>query len=291
MTTHAMSCEDFNDRLMAYLEHETDDDTRAAIERHSISCGDCGALLADLRKLRIESANLPLLTPSRDLWSGIAARIEAPVVPIGTVRHLESGRGTTTRRILRGALIAASLVGAAGIGYLAAVRRTPDIRVSRPVAQAPLTLRPEVVEPAIASPTGSNGSAQVARLEPAASEAARGSQRSLASREAPAGVRTVANTASAREGEAQTAVRTLTADYDREISRLRVLIDQRRNQMDPVTVAIIEKNLQVIDSAIAECKKAIGRDPASRFLIESLNQSLQTKVELMRTAALLPSRT
>jgi hypothetical protein len=54
---------------------------------------------------------------------------------------------------------------------------------------------------------------------------------------------------------------------------------------------VIEKNLQVIDTAVEDCKKAIARDPASRFLIESLNQSLQTKVELMRIAALLPNRT
>ena len=57
-----------------------------------------------------------------------------------------------------------------------------------------------------------------------------------------------------------------------------------------MTVVVIEKNLRVIDAAITESKKAIARDPASRFLIESLNQSLRTKVELMRTAALLPSR-
>ena len=94
-----------------------------------------------------------------------------------------------------------------------------------------------------------------------------------------------------RQVAADRAYATLVADYDREIAKLRLLIEQRRNQLDPVTVAIIEKNLQVIDSAIAECKRAIARDPASRFLIESLNQSLQTKVELMRTAALLPTRT
>jgi hypothetical protein len=86
-------------------------------------------------------------------------------------------------------------------------------------------------------------------------------------------------------------VNRLAADYDREIARLQLLIDQRRNQLDPVTVAVIEKNLKVIDTAIAECKKAIAGDPASGFLIESLNQSLRSKVELMRTAALLPSRT
>ena len=80
MTTNSMNCELFGDQLMPYLEHEVDDATRLAVERHSVSCADCGALLADLRKLRVDAANLPLLKPSRDLWSGIAARIEAPVL-------------------------------------------------------------------------------------------------------------------------------------------------------------------------------------------------------------------
>ena len=98
----------------------------------------------------------------------------------------------------------------------------------------------------------------------------------------------------ARVSDAQAiliADRQLTSDYNREIARLRVLIEQRRNQLDPVTVAIIERNLAVIDTAIVQCRTAIAKDPASRFLLESLNQSLQTKMELMRTAALLPSRT
>jgi hypothetical protein len=97
--------------------------------------------------------------------------------------------------------------------------------------------------------------------------------------------------AATRPYSAQLVVANLTADYDREVARLAALLDSRRNQLDPVTVAIIERNLQVIDAAITESKQAIARDPASRFLIESLNQSLRTKVELMRTAAMLPSRT
>ena len=91
--------------------------------------------------------------------------------------------------------------------------------------------------------------------------------------------------------EVHLAVAKLSADYDREIARLRVLIDQRRSQLDPTTVSVIERNLAVIDTAIAESRRAIASDPSSRFLIEFLNQSLRDKVELMRTAALLPSRT
>ena len=99
MTTTAMNCDVFNERLMAYLEHETDDATRVAMERHALECGDCGALLADLRKLRADAGKLPELKPSRDLWQGIAARglkkrftasaaVSGPMVkrsPIGTI--------------------------------------------------------------------------------------------------------------------------------------------------------------------------------------------------------------
>lgn len=272
MTTNAMSCESFNDRLMPYLEHEMDDATRAALERHALSCAECGALLTDLRKLRIDAVNLPELAPSRDLWSGIAARIEAPVVPIGPVRQAEQARRLLARPWTRVAVIAASLAAAAGLGYFAAGGPKTDVPGTRPIAQLPETLPSVVVAPPDSTP-GTQARAPV------------GDGRIATPNSAPAAVTPRSIVA------AQLAVATLTADYDREIARLRVLIDQRRNQLDPATVAIIEKNLQVIDTAIVECKRAIARDPASRFLIESLNQSLQTKMELMRTAALMPSRT
>jgi hypothetical protein len=272
MTTNAMSCELFNDRLMDYLEHETDDVTRLAIERHAVTCADCGALLADLRKLRVDAANLPELMPSHDLWSGIAARIEAPVVSINAGRTTDARRttygvGSWTRR----ALIAASLVGAAGIGYTVASRRGATMVVS-PMSPVAVQQRAETVyttPPNLAS-TGQVPETVIVR-EPA-----------------PAAQTPVTPVA---RNDAASVVAVMSRDYDREITRLHALIEQRRNQMDPTTVAIVEKNLQVIDTAIAECRKAIERDPSSRFLIESLNQSLQTKVELMRTAALLPTRT
>lgn len=270
MTANAMSCEVFTDRLMAYLEHETDDATRSAVERHSVTCGECGALLADLRKLRIDAANLPPMQPSRDLWAGISARIEAPVVPIGHTRAV-SHPSAKVRRWTRVSAIAASLVAAAGIGYIAAgVRRPAETGASIPVAVQPSLpdSAPQVVATVDSVPVDS------------AADNAGGA--------APRANPIVTNVAAS---EAERAYRTMTADYDREITRLRVLIEERRNQLDPATVAVIEKNLQVIDTAIADCKKAIANDLSSRFLLESLNQSLRTKVELMRTAALLPSRT
>ena len=270
MTTNAMNCELFTEQLMAYLEHEVDDATRYAMERHAVTCDECGALLADIRKLRMDAANLPPMQPSRDLWSGIAARIEAPVLNIGTVHALPASHGTRVRRWMQGALIAASLVGAAGLGYLAAKRGEDP--ASQRVAQAPVEQLPPVeVLPELGAIDSTTRPQEQPRAE-------NGQPRTVPP-------------APARLPEVQNVLATLTADYDREIARLRTLIDQRRNQLDPATVAVIEKNMQIIDAAIDDSKKAIVRDPASRFLIESLNESLRTKVELMRTAALLPSRT
>ena len=81
------------------------------------------------------------------------------------------------------------------------------------------------------------------------------------------------------------------ATYDAEIKGLRAIIAQRRSSLDTATIGVIERNLKVIDEAIAQCKQALAKDPASRFLIESLNDALDTKVHLLRTAAMLPART
>jgi hypothetical protein len=81
------------------------------------------------------------------------------------------------------------------------------------------------------------------------------------------------------------------ATYDREIAQLRGTLQARRSELDPGTVAVIERNLRVIDAAIAESRAALARDPASTFLRTQLTTVLGQKVELLRTAALLPSRT
>ena len=79
--------------------------------------------------------------------------------------------------------------------------------------------------------------------------------------------------------------------YSREIDRLRSVFVQNRSLLDPRTAAIIEANLKVIDDAIVQSKAALAQDPASKFLNNQLNNALDKKLELLRTAALLPNRT
>ena len=79
--------------------------------------------------------------------------------------------------------------------------------------------------------------------------------------------------------------------YGREIDMLQKIVAQRKTQLDSSTIAIIEKNLQIIDAAIAQSRAALARDPASRLLSDQLTHALDKKVELLRTAALLPLNT
>ncbi|HET7551066.1 MAG TPA: zf-HC2 domain-containing protein [Gemmatimonadaceae bacterium] len=79
--------------------------------------------------------------------------------------------------------------------------------------------------------------------------------------------------------------------YDREIAHLQTIVHDRRSLLDTATIAVIQRNLAVIDSAIAQSRAALAADPNSRFLNEQLNSVLGQKVELLRTAALLPART
>ena len=60
---------------------------RAAVDGHVASCERCAAVLADVRSIVDRAAALPELKPSHDLWWGIEARLDAPVVPITAAAH------------------------------------------------------------------------------------------------------------------------------------------------------------------------------------------------------------
>jgi Putative zinc-finger len=240
--TSTVTCEIFANRLMDFLEADLDGATRAALEAHERRCTACGVLAADLRRLSAHAARLPAITPSRDLWSGIEARIAAPVV------SLDVGRPRWKSPRILGFGMAAALVFAAALGYEIANRgATPG------------------------APTAPATTQVAARTTPAASGAP--------------GATLAAN----RRAEATPAA--VEKSYATEIAGLRAMLDTRRSHLDSATVAVLEKNLVVIDSAIAQCKTALAKDPASRYLMQSLSQSLDTKVQLLRIAAALPSST
>jgi Putative zinc-finger len=266
--TNNVHCEEFAERLADLLERDVDEATRAALESHALGCGDCGSLLADLRKLRIDASSLPELTASRDLWAGIAERIDAPVIP------LRSGPSKFVRRWPQWA----SLVAAAVV--LIALTSTSTYFLT--VRKGSITPPPRTAAngPSVASDSVSHSNAQLAATVPAvpkvdsSAEVAHEAKRASS----PSTARFASTKPSAEEV------------YTSEIARLRSIVERRRTQLDPVTISVIERNLKVIDDAIAQCRLALAKDPASRFLMESLNNALETKVKLLRTATMLPAR-
>lgn len=79
--------------------------------------------------------------------------------------------------------------------------------------------------------------------------------------------------------------------YTQQIDDLQGAIAERRSRLDPATIAVIERNLRVIDAAIEESKQALAKDPASPLLTALLSEALASKVRLLRRAALLPPLT
>lgn len=75
--------------------------------------------------------------------------------------------------------------------------------------------------------------------------------------------------------------------YQTEIDALREIVSQRYTELDSTTVATLERNLDIIDNAIDECRTALQQDPNSRFLSTILDQALESKLAFMRRVALL----
>ena len=265
--TNPMTCDQFADHLADYLEGGMGATTKVAMETHASTCAECGALLADLRRLQVDATNLPELSPKRDLWTGIAARIETPVVELKNGGAAERWSGGTQRR--RNPL----WIGVAAAGLIAVTATITHELTKRSVATSAPS-QTASVQPK-ADTTG--------RSTPATHVATVDTVPARRSTVPPSPNAPTTHLASSKPSAEQT--------YAVEITRLRGVLNRRRPQLDSSTVAIVEHNLHVIDDAITQCRRALQKDPASRFLIESLNDALDTKVQLLRTAATLPSTT
>jgi len=239
MTANPMTHDDFQAILADYLE----DGALSVVERanadaHLLDCADCATLVADLRGIVSMAAALPDFAPARDLWAGIDARIETPVVSLAgrssgqqqTIPPAVSAPPRRTAPSYRKVALAASLLVAitAGVTYSIA-SRTPAIGT---VAAAPTIV-----------PSAKNVN------RPSATET-----------------------------------------FDKEISSLRTIVEERRAELDTGTVAILEKNLKLIDDAIAESKTALARDPASAFLSDRLTRAYDSKLQVLRSVATMPAR-
>ena len=295
MTGHQLSCEGFAAQLAEYLEGDSTDVSRALMEGHATHCAVCGALLAELRSITAEAARLPLLVPSRELWSGIADRIDARVLPLEASR-LGRAFARPRRRWAGSAIAAAALVVlTAGVTHLltrAALTTATSASPTRQTGSTDVAVTPPA-DPVLA-PADSRTSGETVATTPAvigAPDPVR-SRRLVSRAVSPPAARATTAPVPARLAAAAPELPSgAEPSFDREIAALRRIVRERRSSLDPATIAVLEQSVAVIDSAIVQSRAALAKDPASGFLATQLNHSLEKKVELLRTAALLPSRT
>jgi hypothetical protein len=273
MTQDEMTCEQFEERLADYMEGEITAAERAQMDAHAASCIACGALLSDLQRIVAEAAELPEIAPPAAVWSGIESRISTAIVPIATHR-----RSIPLVRALTSA--AAMILLTATATYIATVKymsdsHTPVSNTAQSVAQRPANTTPA----GISSVEGDSSTTQIDKPN--------ASYPTSVERGVPdagsSSVRTVSRADRTRSRTANAA-----SVYDAEIARLRSVI-KRRDDLDPKTIATIQRSLAVIDTAITQARAAVAADPASAFLNQRLADAQTKKVELLRTAAMLPS--
>ena len=68
--------------LSAWFEGDLGLAERRAVDLHLRECLRCAKIVRDIEAIRSDAASLTPLEPARDLWDGIAARIEAPVIEL-----------------------------------------------------------------------------------------------------------------------------------------------------------------------------------------------------------------
>ncbi len=225
-----MNCETAITLLDDRVDGLLDAAQTAALEAHLAGCPACAAELRSLQALLDQARSLPTdIEPDRDLWAGIAARIE-PADRTETIIATPGEPTVSTPWYTRPralALVAALLVG----GTVAATRLLTPVAPAPSVAEQPVP-----------------GDAAPAPLP-----------------------------FPAWEGEMTSASAALGAT-----------LEARRGELQPETVAVIEDNLRIIDTAIEDCRAALAADPADDRLEAAMLSAWQAKVGLLERAAALP---
>lgn len=251
-----VSCGAFEAQASAFLDQELEPALYAALDAHRAGCESCAGLIAELQAIRAEAGALPPLTPERDLWAGIEARIATPVTQLPPTRSPATPPDAPGPDLPRPDLPRPN---AAGVGHIGPFRTR---WLTAAAAALLLAVGAGTAHRLLRTPAAA-GSAPPLATTP--DQRATGQLASNPVRPGVAGA------------------------YAIEIARLHDEFEARRTALDTSTVRILETNLAIIDRAIAESQAALAADPASTFLNQQLADVMGEKLELIRTAVVLTS--
>lgn len=80
------------------------------------------------------------------------------------------------------------------------------------------------------------------------------------------------------------------ATYRRAVAQLEEALAAGRDRLSPQAMAVLERNLRIIDAAIAESRAALAADPANREVMDMLSSIYEKKLDVLQQVARLSAR-
>jgi negative regulator of sigma E activity len=234
----------WTERLSEFIDGELSQDDQTACEAHLTACAECRTIATELRLVTATARADAEQTPRRDLWPGILTQIGSGDI----AAHGETRAAVGTERV------------------------TPVIPMTRARRQVTFSL-PQLALAASLLIAVTAGVSYVASGRGARTTPVRGEtpvQAMAESMGAPGADVTRANFADEQ--------------FDRAVADLEQILVDQRDDLDPRTVVVIERNLAVIDEAIRQARAALDADPANTFLNSHLADARRRKLELLRRA-------
>ena len=87
----------------------------------------------------------------------------------------------------------------------------------------------------------------------------------------------------------ETELRVAAAHYEKAIAGLEAIVAEDRSRLDPKVAAVVERNLALIDAAIADSRTALQGQPGSLVAQETLFDAYRRKVALLQDLIALAS--
>jgi hypothetical protein len=168
----SMTCEHVDNVLSAWFEGDLELPERRAVDAHLRGCLRCASLVRDVEGMRRQAAALPELEPSRDLWAGIAARIETPIIELTPRQTAAPARRTWQMAAAAVVLMAVS----SGVTYVVTTngQREGTAADGSLITSTPIATPSNVVTPP--RPTTGAGSTVLVRAEPMPAEVVYGQE-------------------------------------------------------------------------------------------------------------------
>ncbi len=253
MNTTNRPCDTWADSLHDFLDGDLSETDGQQLQQHLEACDSCHRELDGLRQLRQRTAALSVdVAPRRDLWPEIAARLAIEPQARETADRSQGWRRWWTKApagdTTRTAALAATVALLILTG-LAALYLMPTFPRLGPNETGPESAAESVL---------------------------------------PDGVGTLPASRNASTSDSDSSYRQVEVEFEQARRQLHTALGQRRDQLSPATLEVVERNLDLIDQAISEIRQALEQDPENPELRHLLTASYQREVQLLKRATQLP---